>query len=286
MLNGLKKIIPRIGDIRLSFIADGTYSSVFKSEILDTDGMKIISDKAIKCYHANPDPWIEIDKKCADYLSQHSSANIIKHSNYKITLLDFERTKQNILNYVNNMKKYGTSTHNFSSKMHGAYAEANITEYIRHFSGHKLTYKNGIILPDMFVLSDKPFSISEFVDESMKADKIFDFSRLGLLHTDLSANKNNLINGICVDLGGIMPIINYELLKKLVNPNISQENKYKCIEKARSSVITGDKDAISFLKKYKDRNIKFDINLENLKYNGIFSNRKTAIINEIAEKRI
>ncbi len=114
-------------------------------------------------------------------------------------------------------KKMTTEVTESSKRLHGPFAEANVAEYLRYYSGHKLTPKDGIVIPDMIKLGNNPYQISEFVGDGMSAERQFDFGRLGLMHTDVQANPANLINGICVDLGGITAEISTDKLQKMVD---------------------------------------------------------------------
>lgn len=296
LLQYLKRVIPSIDNIKLSFIESGTYSDVFKCEVLDKEGKKIISDKVLKCFHDDADPSIDIDKKCAHFLQNHSTEEIIKNSRksgQEINFEEFDKVKQNLLNYIHSMSKNHLTVSNYTSKMHGAYAEANISEYIRYMSGHKLSYKDGIVLPDMYVLSDKPFAISTYVNSSMRANRLFDFKRLGLYHSDANNNKN-FINGICVDIGGIMPIVDKMKIQSLAdsrqnNTALPLAKIYQYIEQARQSIIIGDKAATKFLKHFKDNYMpKMDKEtfLSNIVYADIFKDRKQPVIEEIINKQI
>ncbi len=158
-------------------------------------------------------------------------------------------------------------------------------------SGHRLSYKDGIVLPDMYVLSDTPFAISEFICSSMKANKQFDFTRLGLYHSDL--NKQNLINGICFDIGGIMPVVDRTKIKALAENKISKgklsiQETFAYIEQARHSIIIGCKEAAKFLKKAKAilRNFQQPTSLQAVKFEGLFPERKDSIIREINNKNL
>lgn len=141
--------------------------------------------------------------------------------------------------------------------MHGANAEANTTEYIRYMSGHKISESQGLVLPDMFVLSDNPFSISKFLDGNIHGNK-FNFRRLGLEHSDLSENPGNLINGVCIDIGGIETKESLSEVCKFVREarskglSDSPRNFIAIKRKSRQSNIIGDKEATRILKLIQD----------------------------------
>lgn len=293
----LRRIIPSVNNVKISFIAEGTYSTIFKQEIFDKDNNKLCSDKAIKCFHPFADIQFGIDKKCSDYLLNHTSQEILQNTKSKKVLPneeEFEKIKQNILKSVQSMTTDGAFIQQYNSKIHGAYAESNIAEYIKYMSGHKLTYRDGILLPDMYVLSDKSFALSEFVTPEMKAERIFDFGRLGLFHSDLANNSNNLINGICIDIGGIMPAVDFSKLQEIskakkADATLSLRNVFECIEKARKSIIIGDKPATRFLKRCKELSLQhFNTEkiLNNTEYLGLFKRRKGDIVSEIINKML
>ena len=152
---------------------------------------------------------------------------LIQESNKKISLNLSESPKT-----LNDIVKYREQIENLflqqkkamlaMNREHGAAAEANISEYLRYFSGHKITAKDGIEIPAMFSLGANPYSVSNFVGKNTRATREFSFDRLGLTHGDL--HDGNGINGICIDIGGITP---------------------------KSDTIVGNKNATRFLKRIK-----------------------------------
>ena len=86
------------------------------------------------------------------------------------------------------------------SQIHGIYAEANTTMFLRNRVGHSLRRTN-VVAPDYYNLK-KGFSIAEYSDDLLPAKKSdVDFNLLGLEHQDLhSANE---VAGRIIDIGGV-----------------------------------------------------------------------------------
>ncbi len=159
-------------------------------------------------------------------------------------------------------------------------------------NGHNVSEKQGIVLPDMFVLSDNPFSISKFLDGRTNGNR-FNFKRLGLTHTDLSNNPGNLLNDICIDLGGIEICEGLDAFSKLVKEarcnglSDSPRNMMLLKGKSRQSYIIGDKEATKILKLIQDTKCdKQEDLLEELfiRYKG---NKKiTQVLEEIKARQL
>ena len=97
------------------------------------------------------------------------------------------------------------STCNFAEYGHGANAEANAAEYIKHATRHKLGPEDGIVLPELFSLNESaPYFVSEYVGKERQAKRKFDFSALGLQYTDFTLNQSD--GTIVRDLGEIVPL--------------------------------------------------------------------------------
>lgn len=101
-------------------------------------------------------------------------------------------------------------------------------------------------------------------------------------------------NGICIDIGGIMPAVDFSKLQEIsqakkAGATLSLRNVFECIEKARKSIIIGDKPATRFLKRCKELSLQhFNTGkiLNNTEYLGLFKQRKDDIISEIINKKL
>lgn len=259
MLNKLKGVLPNVKNIKLSSLGNGAYSNVFKCEIFDDNGVKLISDKVIKSYKSSANADFKLYEKISSCFSQYSDDDILRYAQEKGIKLDLSKIKdfrQKIIETLEGIKA-NTSGKAYMETMHGASAEANVTEYIRYMSGHKIKESEGLVLPDLFVLSDRPFSVSRFVEGNVSA-KRFNFKRLGLEHSDLVNNPGNLINNTCIDLGGINILPSCKDVVKLAkelkdNKALSEIDKMLIINQmTRKSKIIGNRRNTQILKQIQD----------------------------------
>lgn len=260
MLDKFKTILPTAKKVKITNIGQGAYSNVYKCEIFDTNGKKLVADRVLKSYKTDNNFNRILFEKANKILSQYSDEEIVSHAMSKGVKLDLNEVKEKrkICEYtLESIRAQTSDTNKFIATMHGACAEANTTEYIKYMSGHKISENQGLVLPDMFVLSDKPFCISKFLDGNIRGNK-FNFERLGLNHSDLYENPGNLINGVCIDIGGIETKQSLSELSKLVQEALSKglsdspQNIIAIIKKCRQSNIIGNKEATKILKLIQD----------------------------------
>ena len=216
LLNGLKTYLPETHNVVIKPLGSGQFGNAYKIEIFDKDNNKIIADKVIKSYR-NQTFLNKIFTKMERFFASYSDEELYKaleefQSKYGEPIE--QNTKQitreripafkRLLRIIFSTAKNGL---NENYKYHGVAAEANSSEYLKYFAGHKISYNDGIEIPDMFNLGESPYCISSYIDKvSHKASKKFNFERLGLSHQDFDTNPTNVINGICIDIGGIMPL--------------------------------------------------------------------------------
>ena len=233
LMRNLKSVLPEVHNVKLTFIGNGSYGDAFKLEVLNKEGQKVVADNVIKTFKSGDDQsklLIDIINKL---FTNYSVDDIVNQAQKMGISLD----KCNISALKNQMQEISNS---FSAescaslrRFHGSFAEANATEYIRKFAGHKLDETQGLVLPNMFYLGDTQFSLSKFLDASSKAKREFDFQRLGLIHTDESVA--NRINGVCFDIGGIIPYLRL--------------SKMRSFDAIFNSNIAGNKTSIKILKR-------------------------------------
>lgn len=220
LIKKLKVVLPDVHNVKLTFIDNGAYGDAFKLEVLNKQGQKLIADNVIKTFKSN-DAQSKLMLETVNRLFSNYSIDDLANAARK---MGKKLNEESILSIKNQIKEISNSLNEASClaarRMHGSFAEANTTEYIRTFSGHKLGEAQGLVLPDMFYLGDTQFSLSKFIDSSSKAIREFDFQRLGLRLTDI--NTTNRINGICFDIGGIVPYLKLSKLKSFdINSSIA-----------------------------------------------------------------
>lgn len=295
IMQKLKPLLPEIENIKLFYIGGGAFSNAFKCRILDANKRELVSDIVTKSYKSGTSDTQLIMKKLETMFGKYSDKEILSYAKVnglKITAEDVKLARAKVREILKSLPAVPSSEYkNFLNSMHGAAAEANSAEYIRYMSGHKLKSSDGLLLPTMYSLGAKPFSISTYIGENQKAVRRFEFDRLGLEHSDLLENPNNLINGICVDIGGICGKPD---MKKLYTSVKSDESAYKVMRSASESNIIGNKEATRILKRVQslkstaaiDNYIKSLENYAKTCKNELQKKTIMQAINEIRTKRL
>ena len=295
MLDKFKTILPMAKNVKITNIGQGAYSDVYKCEIFGTEEKKLVADRIIKCYKSDNNFNRTLFEKTNKIFSQYSDEEIVSYARSKEIELDLNKVKEKrklFKDTLESIKLQTSDTDKYMATMHGANAEANATEYIRYMNGHKISESQGLVLPDMFVLSDNPFSISKFLDGTIHGN-MFNFKRLGLEHSDLSTNPGNLINGVCIDIGGIETKESLSTVSKLVKEarskglSDSPRNFLILKRKSRQSNIIGDKEATRILKLIQDSPIdKQEDMLEEMFVRYKDNKKITQVLEEIKSKQL
>lgn len=244
MLKKIKSVLPEVNNVILSPIGSGSYKNIYKLEILNKNN-ELVCDARVLQIFKKLNSQIQDYEKTYKIFSKFTNQELQNEAKkYGIDIYDIF-----LDGYRMGLKASVDAFHNpelmqknraMFAKEHGAYAEANISEYIRYMSGHRVSESEGLVLPDMFVLSDNPYAVSKYIGSSHEAKRDFNFCRLGLEHNDLLFNPDNKINGICIDIGGIKP--------KKPAEEIYSISDSQFVEPIKSN-ITGNKDAVRLLKK-------------------------------------
>lgn len=218
LLKGIKEHIPQAKNVVITPLGSGKFGNAYKCEILGENAQKLVSDKVIKIYRDDT-LFATFSDKIKSFINSDAVIDLLKEEIKKEKDPEKVKKLQKMLDKLpavrrifNRLEKQMFANMKAVETVHGAAAEANITEYLRFFSGHKVKPTDGVALPDMFGLDDTKFAISEFIGKETKATKRFSFERLGLTHSDFELNPNNGINGICIDMGGIAPTAGRELV--------------------------------------------------------------------------
>lgn len=219
LLKRIKQEIPQAKNVVITSLGSGNFGNAYKCEIFGENAQKLISDKVLKIYKDKPQQR-KISEKSFNFINSKSFENLLKQQLQKEKDPDNLKEMQRILDKLPAFRrlmgyrlKVEEALLKSTESVHGIAAEANISEYLRYYSGHKLNPSDGLALPYLFGLGDAKFAVSEFIGKDSKALRDFSFERLGLSHFDFKCNPNNGINGICIDFGGI---ISAENAKELV----------------------------------------------------------------------
>ena len=233
LMRSLKSVLPDVHNVKLTFIGNGAYGDAFKLEVLNKQGQKVVADNVIKTFKSDDAQ----SKLLTDIINKLFTSYSVDDIANQAQKMGINLDKGNISALKNQMQDISNSFNAESCasvrRLHGSFAEANSAEYIRKFAGHKLDETQGLVLPNMFYLGDIQFSLSKFLNSSANAIREFNFQRLGLRHTDESVA--NRINGVCFDIGGIVPYLSI--------------SKLRSFDTMFNSNIAGNKTAIKILKR-------------------------------------
>ena len=198
----LKKFLPELKSVKVDYTGSGCYADVHKCRFTGKNNQDLIPPLVIKTYK---DPSVNFEYKLFDkyneVLNSVPISEILKYSkqnNLGINYQNIHMTK-NILCMIDIPYRIPP----WEYACHGVFAEANITSYIKSANRHKICPKDGLLLHDMYSFGSHPFSIGKYISENMRAKSEFPFAKLGLKHTDTTVD--NSINGIILDIGGIVP---------------------------------------------------------------------------------
>ena len=208
ILSEIKKYIPEVKNVIITSLGSGTFGNGYRLQVLGKDGKRIFGDKVLKVYR---DKFLFkiLQERNNRYISTLSDKQLLElyekeREIYKKSGIALpKKTAEELRQAAQRELKRVELSEKELKTMHGAMSEANISEFLKYFSGHNLSTKDGIAIPSFFGLGKTKFSLGEFVGKNTKKERQFDFQRLFLQHQDLEINPENGINGICVDMGGI-----------------------------------------------------------------------------------
>ena len=227
MLKGIKQFIPEANNVIITPLGSGCFGIGYRVEVLGKNKEKLFSDKVIKVFYGEKLPILQFDAKMKNVVSKLSDRELLKAR--KAIEPKSQISTQEIRECYTERKL--TKVHKFA---HGAYAEANTTEYLKSIAKGKTNFNNGIILPDMYNLGDTKFAISEYIDGTTSASREFKFGKYGLKHNDLMSGGNNRIGGACIDVGGITPLYDNELEKETASYLFGNKSGIKMCKKVGS----------------------------------------------------
>ncbi len=209
MLSEIKKYIPETQNIVITPLGSGIFGNGYRLQVLGRNGQPIFGDKAIKVYRESflGKIFEERNKRFADYMPDEKLIEqyrkVYESLGMPVPNISASEIRKKTLENYKVHEKRDTAL----KIQHGAMAEANISEFLKFFSGHKVTSKDGIAIPSFFGLDKTKFSLGEFICKKTKAERKFDFERLFLKHEDFEYGLDNGINGICIDMGGIVSLL-------------------------------------------------------------------------------
>lgn len=217
-LSEIKKYIPEIQNVIITSCGGGKFGIVYRLQILGKDGQQIFGDKALKVYRGDSF-WRSFEERCKRYMKNTSDTSLVENFNKERELYKKHgiilpaKTAEAIRSKAKeNLELIFKSE---TKSIHGAPAEANISEFLRFFSGHNVTSKEGIAIPTFYSLGNTKFSLGEFVGKNIQPKRKFYLERLFVKNDDIELTPDNAINGIYVDMGGIIPLLDTKQVKEI-----------------------------------------------------------------------
>ena len=226
MLAGMKKYIPEVKNVTITPLGCGQFGNGYKLQVWGEDGKKIFDDKVLKVYR---DKYLRgsFQERSKRYVDCLSDEKLIEQFNKEREMLKKhginipDKSAAEIREKFKKDVELLEAAEKEMKYYHGAMAEANTSEFLRFFSGHKVKPEEGIAIPSYFGLGETKFSLGEFIGKEKKAERKFPFDRLLVQHEDFVSNPGNGVNGICIDMGGIVPLSGLNQSKEIFS---SKEN--------------------------------------------------------------
>ena len=226
ILTEMKKYVPEAKNVVITPLGCGMFGNGYKLQVLGKDGKQIFGDKVLKVYR---DKFLmnSFQARSKRYIDNLSDEKLVEQFNKEREMLKKqgitvpEKTAAEIRKQAQENIEFMEQSEKETRSIHGAMAEANTSEFLRFFSGHKVKPEEGIAIPSYFGLGETKFSLGEFIGRGRKAERKFDFDRLFVQHQDFELNPGNGVNGICIDMGGIIPLTGMKQGKEIFS---SKEN--------------------------------------------------------------
>ena len=203
LLKKLSKYLPELKSVKVDYAGSGCYADVHKCRFVGKNNKDLIPPLVIKTYK---DSSVNFEYKLFDkyneILNSVPISEIFRYSRQNNLGINYQNihSTRNIIGMIDIPYRIPP----WEYACHGAFAEANTASYIKSANRHKIHPKNGLLLHDMYSFSKHPFSIGRYLSEDMRAKSEFSFDKLGLKHTD--KKSDNSVNGIILDIGGVIPI--------------------------------------------------------------------------------
>ena len=201
LTRNLKKVIPNLDSVKIDYIGSGRFSDAYICKFNSKNNEQLFPDMVIKTYKdISKNFEFNVFNKCSQIMESVELEDILdyaKRYDIEVSELDINKTRNILCTMADELYTLGVIPE------HGAFSEANTATYLKYVSGHKIQMREGIVIPDMFILSEKPFSIAKYVPNGAKAKRHFPLKRFDLIHTD--RNFDNVKGEIVLDIGGIVP---------------------------------------------------------------------------------
>lgn len=210
--------LPEHTNITIKWLANGSYNDTFLMRFINNKNKDVLSPKVLKIY------------KYKTELIQKAHIRTFledKEELYNFFLNEIQDSPQTAKIYADIMLeefaekvKYYQNTEN----MHGILAEANSFYYLQKANGKN--FKNSNLAQFYLFDTKNKYTISDYIEKQNPKLQPFNFTKTGTIHTDWKSR--NIINGVCVDMGGIKlvtPELSDPVIRRIVHKICSQKNE-------------------------------------------------------------
>lgn len=217
--------------IKFQYLGQGRFKNAFKMEIVNDKDEKIIHPKTLLVFKENKTTNAQIDGVLNVLQNYYRTTNfalyfrtvnsLVDNASIKVVPEDKkELYKQILLEAYDNPDKFIEELrkmYHLSSKAqysaNGINAECNITQFVKENGGKPMLETDTV--PVYYLNLSHNVGLSEFSDLDLPEIKTnIDLTKFGLFHSDIEYNKNNVVNGRTIDLGGIVCVKGLEELSQ------------------------------------------------------------------------
>ena len=206
--NSLQSLLQNGTKVQIDYVNEGCFKNCYKLQIYDTDGKKLIHDRALNVYkdvNLSGEIIKAKYKKTQELLNKYSddeirkwmaSKNIQEQTLFRVNIRRMLLQRYIPENEGNEKIKFMLD----NASCHGINAEANSITRLKHIAGHNLSRSNAADT-DMFDLKTG-FQLEQFSDDTLpKITHKIDFDNLGLSANDL--HPSNLVKDRITDFGDL-----------------------------------------------------------------------------------
>lgn len=217
--------LPGNTNITIKWLANGSYNDTFLMRFINNENKDVLTPKVLKIYKykteliqkAHIKTFLEDKKELYNFYLNEIQDSPKTAKIYADIMLE---------EFAEKVKYYKSTEH-----MHGILAEANSFYYLQKANGKNFKNSN---LAQFYIFDTKnKYTISDYIDKQNSNIQPFNFAKTGTIHTDWK--DRNIINGVCVDMGGIKlvtPELSDPVIRRIVHKIYSQKN-----DKIRQQII-------------------------------------------------
>lgn len=243
-------IIASDNKVRITYLGQGVFKNAFKFEILNKNGEHLMHPKVLLSFK-KPQAVDNQNRKILELLKKYMTGmkrgefiqkieSVINSTPEKVIPKNqrdlYKEALTRMYDDINSggnldkLKDIINKDSQYKANYNGILPEGNIIMFLKHAAGKPLKKTNFIDIP--YIDPKFNIGIAEYSDDLLpKISKEVDLKKLGIVHTDLVKNKDNMVNDRVIDYGCIK-ILKDRKSEILANDSIARRyyNKLKQIK--------------------------------------------------------